>query len=106
MTKAQLAAANEKYEKCVDTTYAWHMGHEALREECQGYADRLGEILNNSGTPAYIELVSADSSQTKFYLWIGTDGKLRIASEQALGGDASPPTVAWDDGSGPLVGAS
>ncbi|MBM4240576.1 MAG: hypothetical protein FJ150_02725 [Euryarchaeota archaeon] len=55
-----------------------------------------------TGVPGYIEMVSSTGS--KFYLWIGADSKLHIASQTEVGYLASPATVGWSDASGPIVG--
>ena len=57
----------------------------------------------NPGLPGYIEMVS--SAGSTYYLWIGYDGSLHIASEVIIGYAASPTTVSWRDGSGPRVGS-
>ena len=56
----------------------------------------------NPGTPSYIEM--ANGSGSRFYLWIGTDGLLRIASEVAVGHGASPSSIGWENASGLIVG--
>jgi len=58
--------------------------------------------LDVSGVPAYIEL--QDGSGNYFYLWIGTDGDLRIASDVAVGTGASPATSSWSDSWGVIIG--
>ena len=55
-----------------------------------------------TGDPGYIEMTS--STGTVFYIWIGSDSRLHIASESAVGYLASPATVGWSDASGPIVG--
>jgi hypothetical protein len=61
------------------------------------------------GAPGYIALIGADGS-TRYYLWVGHDHALHIASEVAVGYGASPARVAWTsattdgDASGPKVG--
>ena len=55
------------------------------------------------GAPGYICLMGADGS-TRYYIWVGTDGDIRIASGQAVGLSASPTMTTWRDASGPLVG--
>lgn len=57
----------------------------------------------NPGLPGYIEMIN--TAGNVFYLYIGYDGKLHIASEQAVGTGASPSIVSWGDGSGAVVGA-
>lgn len=54
------------------------------------------------GLPGYIEIVSTKGD--KFYLYIGYDGKLRCASEVAVGLSASPTILGWGDASAPIVG--
>jgi len=58
--------------------------------------------LNDMGLPGYIEMTSTSGSV--FYLYIGTDGVLRIASDTEVGFKASPSIVGWGDGSGVVVG--
>lgn len=58
--------------------------------------------LDVSGVPGYIEM--RDGSGNYFYLWIGTDGKFRIASDVAVGSGASPATTSWSDAWGVIVG--
>lgn len=67
--------------------------------------DEVGQPASEAGQPAYIEM--ANSEGQRFYLWIGTDNKLRIASEIAVSatGTASPSTVGWQDASGVIVGS-
>lgn len=55
-----------------------------------------------AGTPSYIEMTS--SKGDVYYLYIGYDGNLRLASEVAVGWLASPAIVGWSDASAPLVG--
>lgn len=55
----------------------------------------------NPGLPGYVEMVSTKGDT--FYLYIGYDGKLRCASEVAVGFGASPSIVSWRDASAPLV---
>ena len=54
------------------------------------------------GTPSYIEMVS--SAGSTYYLYIGTDGRLRLASPVSVGVSASPATVGWANSSGVIVG--
>lgn len=54
-----------------------------------------------TGLPGYIEMTS--TAGNVYYLFVGYDGKLRIASDIAVGYLASPATVGWADGSAPLV---
>lgn len=54
------------------------------------------------GLPGYIEMISTSGSV--FYLYIGFDGDLRLASEQVIGTGASPTTIGWADASGTVVG--
>jgi len=67
---------------------------------------RTSASTDEGGAPA----ADADDYTTEvFYLWVGSDGSLRIASPDALAvGDgletASPPTTYWQDASGPKVG--
>ena len=57
----------------------------------------------NPGVPGYIEMTSTAGSI--FYLYIDNDGTLRIASDVAMGLDASPNTVSWGGAaSAPAVG--
>lgn len=57
---------------------------------------------NNQGLPGYIEMTS--TAGAVYYLYIGSDDNLRIASERMVGYLASPATVGWADASGPIVG--
>lgn len=57
---------------------------------------------NNQGLPGYIQMTSTTGGV--FYLYIGSDGKLRQASQIAVGYLASPSMVGWGDASAPLVG--
>lgn len=59
--------------------------------------------LADTGIPGYIEMTSCKGDV--YYLYIGYDGALRIASESAVGYGASPAIVGWADASAPLVGA-
>lgn len=77
--------------------------------------------LGVSGTdsaPGYIKLTDGDAAE--FYLWIGTDGKMRMASPLAvsytlwgvvINGElpaflgATPALVKWEDASGVVIGA-
>ncbi len=81
----------------------------------------VGNLILNGGpgqAPGYLVFQGVSASVTDitgkdvdvdevFYLWIGSDGKLRIASDVALhaaNSVASPPTTYWSDVSGPVVG--
>lgn len=55
-----------------------------------------------TGVPAYIEMTS--SAGSVYYLYVGYDGGLRIASDVVIGLGASPTTAGWSDASGVLVG--
>ena len=55
----------------------------------------------SQGLPGYIEMTSTSGSV--FYLYIGSDGVLRIASEAAVGDLASPATIGWGNASAPKV---
>lgn len=55
-----------------------------------------------AGIPGYIEMTSTKGDV--FYLYIGYNGRLRIASELIVGLGASPAIVGWSDASGPVVG--
>lgn len=58
----------------------------------------------NPGLPGYIEMTNTAGSI--YYLFIGYDGKLRIASDRAVGMNASPNIVSWaDTASSVVVGA-
>ena len=57
--------------------------------------------LINPGVPGYIEMVNTAGS--KYYIFIGYDGKLRIASGVVMGLGASPNTVAWSDAASSVV---
>ena len=54
------------------------------------------------GLPGYIEMTSTKGDV--FYLYVGFDGKLRLASEVHVGYLASPSVVGWSDASGVIVG--
>jgi len=55
------------------------------------------------GLPGYVEMVSCAGNV--YYLYIGYDGKLRLASELVVGYGASPSLFGWADGaSAPCVG--
>ncbi len=57
----------------------------------------------NQGAPGYLLLTN--TSGARFYFWIGTDGKLRYASESEVTGNGTTPDLqAWLDASGPIVG--
>lgn len=59
--------------------------------------------LDTSGVPSYIEM--RDGSGNYFYLWMGTDGKLRLASDASVGrATASPATTSWSDWWGLVIG--
>lgn len=64
--------------------------------------------LDATNVPGYIEMMSADGS-TRYYLYVDSNGNLRIASEIAVGRpNASPSTVSWENSRywgqvGPLV---
>ena len=70
-----------------------------------GFAENGTGGKPSPGQPAYFELTNGLGR--RFYLWIGNDGKLRIASEIAVShtGTASPSTVGWQDASGVIVGS-
>ena len=55
-----------------------------------------------TGLPGYIEMISAKGE--RFYLYLGYDGNLRIASDLEIGFLASPALVGWSDASGVIVG--
>lgn len=61
-----------------------------------------GTNPNNQGLPGYIEMTSAAGDI--FYLFVGADGKLILASAFAVGYGASPALVGWRDASGKVVG--
>lgn len=48
-----------------------------------------------AGVPGYIEMYS--TANTTFYLYIDDYGKLRIASDVAVGSGASPQTTDWNN---------
>lgn len=58
--------------------------------------------LTDAGVPGYIEMTSTKGDV--FYLYVGSDEILRIASETQVGYLASPATVGWSDASGKIVG--
>ena len=57
----------------------------------------------NQGLPGYIEMTT--SAGTVFYLFVDQSGRLKIASDIAVGYLASPAIVGWRDASGSVVGA-
>ena len=59
--------------------------------------------LLNGGTPGYVQMTNP--SGARFFLWVGHDGRLRIASEIAVGWGASPSVVEWRDASGEVIGS-
>ena len=59
--------------------------------------------VTNPGLPGYIEM--ANTAGNTYYVFIGHDGKLRMASDVAMGRDASPNLVSWADASSVVVGA-
>ena len=59
--------------------------------------------ITNPGLPGYIEMTN--TAGKVFYLYIGYDGKLHLASETAVGTNASPSIISWRDASGVVVGA-
>ena len=81
------------------------------------YTD-LGVGGFDGGAPGYLKFT--DTNQTEYYLWVGTDGKLRYASGMVLSYSqtvntsrttaeakflgASPTTLTWTDASGMVVG--
>ena len=67
-----------------------------------GFTNIAVRGLNLTGVPAYFEMTAGDGDV--FYLYVGSDGKLRIASEGLVGTGASPSIVAWEDASGTVVG--
>lgn len=60
------------------------------------------DALAQYGTPSYIEMTN--TAGVVYYIYIGYDGELRMASEAAVGFLASPSTVGWSDASGVIVG--
>ena len=83
----------------------------------------LGVSGNSDGAPGYVKLT--DYAGAEFYLWIGTDGKLRIASPLAVSYTnwgvgpvtyegtlyptsdflgATPAKIKWEDASGIIIG--
>lgn len=56
-----------------------------------------------SEQPGYIELL--DRNGTSWYLFMGTDGRLRVGSEVAVETDGVPTITVWPDASGAVVGA-
>jgi len=58
--------------------------------------------ISNTGTPGYIEMYN--TAGVPYYLYVGYDGKLRIASEEIVGLGASPSVLGWGDASAPVVG--
>ena len=67
-----------------------------------GLNDNGADGLVDTGLPGYIEMTSTKGDV--FYLYIGYDGDLRIASEVAVGLSASPSVLGWGDASAPVVG--
>jgi hypothetical protein len=65
--------------------------------------------INQQGIPGYLEFNDntggATADPASFYLWVGSDGKLRISSGVAVGTGASPSTISpWKLTSGTVVG--
>jgi len=58
--------------------------------------------LDTTGNPGYIGLVSTNGDE--YYLWVDTDGDLRIASNPTMEAYASFPTGSWDNRDGMDVG--
>ena len=58
--------------------------------------------ISYPGTPGYIEMTSTKGDV--YYLYIGYDGDLRLASAETIGIFASPAIVGWSDASGTVVG--
>lgn len=67
-----------------------------------GLADDGTDGFVDTGVPGYIEMTSTKGDI--FYLFIDYDGVLRLASELAVGYNASPSIVGWTDSSGIVVG--
>ena len=60
---------------------------------------------NVTGVPGYIEFWDISTTSARYYLWVGSDGKLRISSEAIVGYGASPTDVyTWTNASGTVVG--
>src|SRR3990167_6289436 len=55
----------------------------------------------NQGLPGYIEMIS--SAGNVYYLYIDSNGSLKVASDVDVGYLASPALVGWADASGELV---
>jgi len=65
--------------------------------------------INQTSIPGYVEFNdntgSATGDPASFYLWVGSDGKLRVSSGVAVGTGASPSTISpWKLTSGTIVG--
>jgi hypothetical protein len=58
--------------------------------------------FTDPGIPGYIEMYNTKGEV--LYLFIGSNNKLRIATERIVGYGASPAVVGWSDGSGVVVG--
>lgn len=57
----------------------------------------------DTGIPGYIEMTS--TAGNVFYLWVDSDGVLKISSEVAVGFGSSPAIVGWGNASGTKVSA-